>query len=403
MTTRTVEERKARFVEMFNQFDKDGSGELCYEEYKQFLFQYEEAELPEDQCDFYFRGSDVDGMKKISQNELWALVEALDTKDQLAINKLFFRAIDKDRSGKIDAEEFITLAKMNGIEMTLEKAQHHINKITGGADTKLTFAQMHKKLTKVEIDPATNPYEPTPEVFPKKQKPAEPKPVEPKPAEPKPVDPKPAEPKPVEPKPADSKPVVPKPTDPQPKLPKPADPKPVTKPTETVTSTPAGASKMKTPIMGLSALAFVGMFFCAWASYYPIHKSVSTDIPDLNFKIKTFDLPKYGSLLEFLSYGNVVWYFRAIQLVPAILCLVIAILEILVIVAYVMEAKNTMLKNLFDGPVVHGVAIICIAFPVFGLSGWLGTAGGLASGIAGLGLIVCGVLNNAAQPAKPTA
>jgi len=114
--------------------------------------------MPEKQNDFYFRGADIDGSGYISKNELFELVEALYKNDQLYINKLFFRAVDKDRSREIDASEFVIMAELNGRSMDESAAEAQIEKLTGGKKV-LTFAQMHKALTGQDIPADTDPYD----------------------------------------------------------------------------------------------------------------------------------------------------------------------------------------------------------------------------------------------------
>ncbi|OHT00870.1 hypothetical protein TRFO_32341 [Tritrichomonas foetus] len=114
--------------------------------------------MPEKQYEFLFRGADVDAGGSIDKEELYQLVEALHKNDQLYINKLFFRAVDTDRSREIEADEFVTMAELNGREMSVADAAAQIEKLTGGSKT-LTFAQMHKALTGQEIADDTDPYD----------------------------------------------------------------------------------------------------------------------------------------------------------------------------------------------------------------------------------------------------
>lgn len=155
---RNEQERRQRFEKYYSQIDKDGSGHLSYEEFKTFLTQYNKKEMPEKQNEFYFHGADCDNGGSIDKEELWQLVEALQNNDRLYINKLFFRAVDKDKSREIDASEFVTMAELNGVDMTEEKAEEQIKNLTGG-NTKMNFAQMHKALTGEEIPDDTDPYD----------------------------------------------------------------------------------------------------------------------------------------------------------------------------------------------------------------------------------------------------
>lgn len=155
---RNPQQRRERFEKYYSQLDKDNSGHLNYEEFKTFLTQYNKKEMPEKQNEFYFKGADVDGGNTICKEELFNLVEALHNNDQLYINKLFFRAVDKDKSREIDAKEFVTMAELNGRTMSEEDAEAQIQKLTGGK-SKMTFAQMHKALTGQDLPADTDPYE----------------------------------------------------------------------------------------------------------------------------------------------------------------------------------------------------------------------------------------------------
>ena len=155
---RNEQERRQRFEKYYTQIDKDGSGHLSYEEFKTFLTQYNKKEMPEKQNEFFFHGADADNGGTIDKEELWQLVEALQNNDKLYINKLFFRAVDKDKSREIDASEFVTMAELNNVEMTEEQAENQIKNLTGG-NTKMNFAQMHKALTGEEIPDDTDPYD----------------------------------------------------------------------------------------------------------------------------------------------------------------------------------------------------------------------------------------------------
>ncbi|OHS98026.1 hypothetical protein TRFO_35678 [Tritrichomonas foetus] len=155
---RNDEQRRARFEKYYSQLDKDGSGHLNYEEFKKFLVTYNKKEMPEKQYEFFFRGADIDAGGSIGKEELFTLVEALYKNDQLYINKLFFRAVDKDRSREIEADEFVVMAELNGREMSKEDAAAQIERLTGGKKT-LTFPQMHKALTGQEVPEDTDPYD----------------------------------------------------------------------------------------------------------------------------------------------------------------------------------------------------------------------------------------------------
>ena len=380
MTQHTAEQRDQLFNQIWSKYDKDGSNELCYDEFRAFLIEYEEQDLPEDQTEFYFKGTDIDGMGKVGKNELFKLVEALDDHNQLEINKLFFRAIDKDRSNQIDAKEFIVLARLNGLEMTEEKAQNSINKITGGTSTTLSFAQMHKKLTKQDIPLDTDPYD---GLNVKKV----PKPV------PKPQDP----PKHEEPKPEEK----PKPQE-KPNPPK-EEPKPqvALKPEEKPTSQTSMPSKMKLPLMILSGLSIVFLILGAYSSWYTYNK-VFVAVVDfkLNTGIKPFDITK-GSLG---TYGNLQWYSRTVYLTPFILFIVFTIIEIIAIIGYTKELTNPMLKNLTDGPVIRGLTYFCFGFPFLGVTAYLGSITGLGLMIVGATLIIIGILRPIVdKPSQPTA
>lgn len=152
------EERRKQFDECYKKFDKDNSGHLSYEEIDKFITQYNKKELPPKKKDFFFHGIDVDNSGYISKEELWELVEALQTNNKLKINKIFFRAIDRNRNNEIDADEFIKMAELNDIFLTEEDAENQIQRLTKGSNV-LNFAQMHKALTGDEIPENTDPYD----------------------------------------------------------------------------------------------------------------------------------------------------------------------------------------------------------------------------------------------------
>ena len=154
----TQKERKERFEKYYKELDNDGSGHLNYAEFTKFLNNYNEKKLDNKLCEFFFNGTDIDNGGSIDKNELWELSEALRENDKLYQNKLFFRAIDKDRSGEIDAEEFLKIAELNDLQMSLEDAEAQIKRITNGSNV-MNFAQMHKALTGEDIPIDTDPYD----------------------------------------------------------------------------------------------------------------------------------------------------------------------------------------------------------------------------------------------------
>ena len=155
---RNEQQRRERFDKYFSKFDEDSSGYLNLGEFIDFLEDYNKRELPDEQNEFLFHGIDIDNSGKINKEELWQLVEALNSNNSLYINILFFRAVDKNKSREIDASEFVKLAKINGYEITEEEAQNQIRKLTSRSN-KLTFAQFYKVITGEDIPKDTDPYD----------------------------------------------------------------------------------------------------------------------------------------------------------------------------------------------------------------------------------------------------
>lgn len=151
-------ERRARFEKYFKLIDKNESGWLSYDEFKTFLTQYNKKELPEKQNEFFFHGSDVYNDDKICKEDLWQLVEAFHNNDKLYINKLFFRAIDIDRSLEIDASELSVIVMLNSVDMTGEEIEEAFDRAAGGK-SRINFAQMYKIVTGEDIPYDTDPYD----------------------------------------------------------------------------------------------------------------------------------------------------------------------------------------------------------------------------------------------------
>lgn len=113
--------------------------------------------MSEKQNLFFFNGIDTRNTGAVSKEELWKLVESFYNNDKLYINILFFRVIDKNRENKIDANGFVTLAELNGVEITEEQSKYQIKEFTNGRTT-FNFAEAHCALTGESIPFSTDPY-----------------------------------------------------------------------------------------------------------------------------------------------------------------------------------------------------------------------------------------------------
>lgn len=147
-----------RFDKIFDSLDLRGTGELTKKQFTAFLRKYLGEEFDERACDFYFRGTDIDNDGRVSRYELRELIDTITGDDQFSLSKLFFRAIDLDRDGAVDADEFVDLLALNGIEMTRKKAEKQIVGMSGGK-RRATFSQLFGRLTGERFPPGIDPYD----------------------------------------------------------------------------------------------------------------------------------------------------------------------------------------------------------------------------------------------------
>lgn len=147
-----------RFDKIFDSLDVRGTGELTKKQFTAFLRKYLGEEFDERACDFYFRGTDIDNDGRVSRYELRELIDTITGDDQFSLSKLFFRAIDLDRDGAVDADEFVDLLALNGIEMTRKKAEKQIVGMSGGK-RRATFSQLFGRLTGERFPPGIDPYD----------------------------------------------------------------------------------------------------------------------------------------------------------------------------------------------------------------------------------------------------
>lgn len=380
------EERHARFEHLWEKLDTDKSGQLDYDEFKVFLAKFNRKEMEEKQYQFFFRGSDVDGIKAIQKKDLFKLIQALINNNQLYINKLFFRAVDEDRSGKLEASEFVEMAELNGIKgMTVEKAEKKIKKLSGGNDY-LTFAQMHKALTGEELPPDTDAY-----CGRRKREAAAKKAAEEEAAR------KAAE------------------EGGEKKEEEGVEELKEEKKENLQLQTSESPKWVVFAMIALSGFAILAMILCAAALFYSYdvinNGKVSVEAKlNSGFNPSKFSKPKESGSSIFPDYDfgdnpsesdytkffqNFFYLKFASFLALGLMCFIYAIVEILILVALILELGGKQLpliKKAFYGPVVRGFVYVFISIPILGVSSDLGAASGIITCIVGIVILVFGIL-----------
>ena len=148
----------SEFNTIFNQFDKDGSGKIEYDEFKDFLVEFVAYDMTELQCECYFNGSDIEHNGTVSWRELYRLAKALRRNDLITLNKIYFRGMNKKSADSIDLQEFRTLADLNQNHLSKQDAAIAIAEISGGKDH-LTFMQAMNYLTGMQLTDEIDPYD----------------------------------------------------------------------------------------------------------------------------------------------------------------------------------------------------------------------------------------------------
>jgi Ca2+-binding EF-hand superfamily protein len=154
-----MEEILEECAQKFDEHDKDGSGEISFDE---FVYLYRDIEddqsRTEEEARVVFDGIDINNDKSLSKKEFLDLVKAMKTNDTLFLYKMSFRSFDPDRSRSLEADEIVTYFNFCGRKTNKKQAERLIAKENPGGDS-LTFAQLYSKLTGEEIDPDTDPYD----------------------------------------------------------------------------------------------------------------------------------------------------------------------------------------------------------------------------------------------------
>ena len=100
---------------LFEAFDKDGSGELTFEEYIVGKKQFESEDI-KDNIRFIFRLLDISHDKKIERKEIVRFLDIMnscgaelnsDSKSNVEYAKKMMEDFDLDKNGYLDEEEFI--------------------------------------------------------------------------------------------------------------------------------------------------------------------------------------------------------------------------------------------------------------------------------------------------------
>jgi hypothetical protein len=149
------------YSQKFDEYDKDNSKTISVDEFLELYRDFEEdPNKTKEEAQVVFDGIDINDDKTLSKEEFLNTVKYFKTNDKLNKFKLYFRSFDKDRSRTLEAEEIFEYFKFCGKPITLEQAKHFITQFnTRRKLTGLTFAQLYKLLTEIDIDPDTDPYD----------------------------------------------------------------------------------------------------------------------------------------------------------------------------------------------------------------------------------------------------
>lgn len=144
---------KEKLKKIFDQIDKDGSGELDVGELRTALEKTKPGETITDlQVSRRINKYDADGNGTLSFPEYEAMLKNWETDDaqfEQEAEKMqsVFEAIDLDKSGNIDKNELLAALKMIDKVATAEQVEKRINKYDVDKDGQVNFEEFEKMLS----------------------------------------------------------------------------------------------------------------------------------------------------------------------------------------------------------------------------------------------------------------
>ena len=146
----------ADFESAWEQCQKDENGNLNPDEFKILLIQLNILKTDE-QSMYLFIGSDLDKERGLSKDETKKLIDILQSDDKTELNKIFFRAIDRDKNGLINQYEFPQLLRANDMHIPKHELRYLFKKMTKG-DNFARFDQCLSFILKKDVPPTVRPY-----------------------------------------------------------------------------------------------------------------------------------------------------------------------------------------------------------------------------------------------------
>ena len=137
---------QGNFESSFQSADTNRQGSIDYTQYSFFLSSYfgSNFPFPETALNYMFTGMDIEDNGFVTREQLYKLIQAINAKDVVEINKLIFRGIDLDRDAKISKNDLLEIAEFNNITIKQSKLSKLGNLIS--------FSQMMEILFSIHTD-----------------------------------------------------------------------------------------------------------------------------------------------------------------------------------------------------------------------------------------------------------
>jgi len=152
-----MEDRVNDLCQKFDSFAKKGHIDLPA--FHDLNCQLEQKPIQESESRMVFNGIDIDNSKLISKQEFVEYIRAVLDNNQVQIFKIVFRAFDKNRNRVLEPSEVAEICRFANKELTPAELDVAIETLTGSKQGKITFPQLLKFITGMEIDPKTDPYD----------------------------------------------------------------------------------------------------------------------------------------------------------------------------------------------------------------------------------------------------